>query len=150
MSSSAPAPVLGRIGSKAVSSPPPAESIVAIRQDLAKAQQERGEMQIRLDATSRELEALKARSKTDGKRINNLSAGVTQMTVRIRDRDEELKGKSKLLENVQDELVTLNLQLNMADEETMKLRRENQELIDRWMKRIGKEADDMNDESRFV
>ncbi len=89
------------------------------------------------------------KSKIDTKRITQLSGGVTQMTVRLRDRDEELRGKAKLVEDVQDEMVTLNLQLNMAEEQTEKLKKENQELIDRWMARMGKEADAMNDESMF-
>lgn len=71
------------------------------------------------------------------------------MTVRLRDRDEELRGKAKLVEEVQDEMVTLNLQLNMAEEKAEMLKKENQELVDRWMARMGKEADAMNDKSQF-
>jgi len=132
-----------------LSSPPPTESLLQIRQDLSNAQQERGDLQTKLSAVTKELEALKAKSKVDTKRITQLSAGVTQMTVRLRDRDEELRGKAKLVEDVQDEMVTLNLQLNMAEEKTDKLKKENQELVDRWMARMGKEADAMNDKSQF-
>lgn len=46
-------------------------------------------------------------------------------------------------------MATLNLQLNMADEKSNKLQRENKELVDRWMARMGQEADAMNDASRF-
>ncbi len=52
-------------------------------------------------------------------------------------------------QDVHDETVSLTLQLNMAEEQSQSLRRENQELVDRWMKRMGQEADAMNDESRF-
>lgn len=48
-----------------------------------------------------------------------------------------------------DETVSLTLQLNMAEEQSQRLRRENEELVDRWMKRMGQEADAMNDESKF-
>lgn len=54
-----------------------------------------------------------------------------------------------VMQNVQDELASLNLQLNMAEDRSSKLQRENQELIDRWMARMGKEADAMNEASRF-
>lgn len=104
---------------------------------------------MRLDIVTKELEALKAKSKIDTKRINQLSTGVTQMTVRLKDREEELRGKTKLVEEVQDEMVTLNLQLNIAEEQTEKLKEENKELVDRWMARKAKEADAMNDESKF-
>jgi len=53
------------------------------------------------------------------------------------------------VEDVQDEMVTLNLQLNIAEERTEKLKEENKELVDRWMARKAKEADAMNNESKF-
>ena len=37
----------------------------------------------------------------------------------------------------------------MAEEHSQKLRRENKELVDRWMARMGQEADAMNDGSKF-
>jgi chromosome segregation ATPase len=143
----APPQAAGKRGAK-VTSPPP-ESLSQIRQDLTRAQQDRAELQTRLDIVSKELEALKAKSKIDTKRISQLSAGVTQMTVRLKDREEELRGKTKLVEEVQDEMVTLNLQLNIAEEQREKLKEENKELVDRWMARKAKEADAMNDESKF-
>ena len=39
----------------------------------------------------------------------------------------------------------LSVQLNIAEEQTEKLKEENKELVDRWMARKGKEADAMND-----
>ena len=45
--------------------------------------------------------------------------------------------------------MTLNLQLNMADEKSNRLELENQGLIDRWMARMGEEADAMNKASNF-
>ena len=81
--------------------------------------------------------------------MTQLNANLSQLTTKLRDRDEELKGKAKLIENVQDEMVMLNLQLNMAEEQTEKLKAENKDLVDRWMARMGKEADRMNEANRF-
>ena len=53
------------------------------------------------------------------------------------------------LQSVQDELVSLNLQLNMSEEKSNRLQKENQELIDRWMARMGREAEAMNNASKF-
>ena len=120
-----------------------------MRQDLAKAQQERFDLQTRLESATRELATLKSKAKQDTKKMTQLTSNVNQLTMKLRDRDEELRGKAKLVENVQDENVTLNLQLNMAEEQQKKLKKENQELVDRWMARMGKEADRMNDEHKF-
>lgn len=120
-----------------------------IRQDLGKAQQERAELQTRLETATRELDLSKSKSKADARSLAQLTARVSQLTVKLRDREEELRGKAKLIENVQDENVTLNLQLNMAEEQSDKLRKENQELVDRWMARMGEEADKMNLQHKF-
>jgi chromosome segregation ATPase len=146
-----PPPIVSWRGISATASSPAAQSEVRaqLRTDLGKAQQERAELQIRLDHTTKELEKTKSRSKIDGRRITQLTYELNQLSIRVRDRDEESRGKAKLLDNVQDEVVTLNLQLNLADDEVRKLRAENQELVDRWMKRKGEEADRMNEVSRF-
>jgi hypothetical protein len=50
---------------------------------------------------------------------------------------------------MQDEVMSQDLQLNMADERAKKLQKDNQELVDRWMARMGQEADAMNEASKF-
>jgi uncharacterized protein YggE len=42
-------------------------------------------------------------------------------------------------------MITLNLQVNISEQTAKKLKEENKELIDRWMARMGREADKMND-----
>jgi chromosome segregation ATPase len=135
-----------------VSSPLPrsnSPSAVQVRLDLSRAQQERAELQAKLDSATKELVTSRSKSKQDTKRITVMTSNVNQLTLKLRDREEELREKAKLIENVQDENVTLNLQLNMADEQQKKLKKENQDLVDRWMARMGKEADRMNSENRF-
>jgi len=102
-----------------------------------------------LEAVQTELDVLKTSSKSDRKEITRLTKTSAQVQVRLQDRDEELRGKAKLLENVQDENATLNLELKQADEKAKRLKRENQELVDRWMKSKGEEAERMNSEGRF-
>lgn len=146
-----PPPIVGRRGPSATATSPssPSEPNAQLRLDLSTAQQERSELQAKLDRTTKDFEKLKSRSKTDIKRITQLTSELSQLSLRFRDRDEETRGKAKLLDNVQDEIVTLTLQLNLAEEEVKKLTKENQELVDRWMKRKGEEADKMNEDSRF-
>lgn len=135
-----------------VSSPPPrpdSPSLVQLRQDLGKSQMERADLQARWETATKELVVLRSKSKQEVRKVTSLTSNVNQLTLRLRDREDELREKAKLVENVQDENVTLNLQLNMADEQQKKLKKENQDLVDRWMARMGKEADRMNSEHRF-
>ncbi|KAJ5098478.1 hypothetical protein N7532_005479 [Penicillium argentinense] len=119
------------------------------RSDLAEAQRSRSELQGRLERITSEAEKLRKKSVQDGRRINTLENERVHLQLRLKDRDEELKGKAKLLEDFQDEMASLNLQLNMAEQRSTKLQRENQELVDRWMARMGREADAMNNASKF-
>lgn len=69
--------------------------------------------------------------------------------VRLRDRGEELRGKAKLVQDVHDEAVALELQVNVFEERIARLEGENRELIARWMARVGREADAINEASKF-
>ncbi|KAJ5690244.1 hypothetical protein N7462_004636 [Penicillium macrosclerotiorum] len=119
------------------------------RTDLSEAQKSRSELQDQLNRINTEAEKLRKKTSQDARRLDALASERTHLQLRLKDRDEELRGKAKLLEDFQDEMATLNLQLNMAEQKSNKLQRENQELVDRWMTRMGQEADAMNDASRF-
>ncbi|KAJ5218828.1 Autophagy-related protein 16 [Penicillium cinerascens] len=123
--------------------------LITTRADLSEAQRSRSELQGRLDRVNTEYEKLRKKNAQDSRRLNALDHERTNLQLRLKDRDEELRQKAKLLEDFQDEIATLNLQLNMADEKSSKLQRENKELVDRWMARMGQEADAMNDASKF-
>ncbi|KAL9006789.1 MAG: hypothetical protein Q9188_000476 [Gyalolechia gomerana] len=126
-----------------------ADTLVKTRTDLSEAQRSRGIMQARLQDATNDLQQLRLQSATDRKRLGELNTEKATLAIRIKDRDEELKGKAKLLENIHDETVSLTLQLNMAEDRAQKLKKENEELVERWMKRMGKEADAMNEASKF-
>ncbi|KAL2800417.1 autophagy-related protein 16 [Aspergillus keveii] len=129
--------------------PSPQDLLTSTRADLAEAQRSRTELQERLARATTDLERLRKRSNYDGRKITSMEGEITHLQLRLKDREEELRGKAKLLEDFQDELATLNLQLNMAEARTDRLQKENQELVDRWMARMGKEADAMNNASKF-
>lgn len=73
----------------------------------------------------------------------------TELERKVRDRDEELRGKSKMVEQAHDEMVAQGLQLNLAEERSAKLEKENKELVERWMKKMGDEAERVNRDSRW-
>ncbi|KAK2933954.1 hypothetical protein FoTM2_005198 [Fusarium oxysporum f. sp. vasinfectum] len=85
-------------------------------------------------------EALRSKGVTE----KRLRAGEEDLTTRLKDREYELREKRKLIEQVQDEMIALNLQMSMAEKERDKVKKENKELVDRWMKRMAQEADAMN------
>ncbi|KAI5457798.1 autophagy-related protein 16 [Mariannaea sp. PMI_226] len=132
---------------KKQSNEPPSSNdagVMQLKQDLAEALRSKGVTETRLRTAEDELVKLRTKTKTDSKHIRDLSTDRTVLTTRLKDRDYELREKRKLIEQVQDEMIALNLQMSMAEKERDKVKKENKELIDRWMKRMAQEADAMN------
>lgn len=69
-----------------------------VRRDLSDAQRSRVLMETRLHSVTEDLQTLKIQSSLDSKRIGELSKEKGALTTGMRDRDEELRGKAKLLE----------------------------------------------------
>ncbi|KAL9568675.1 hypothetical protein ACKAV7_007261 [Fusarium commune] len=121
--------------------------VAQLKQDLAEALRSKGVTEKRLRAGEEELMQLRAKHKADTKSIRDLTADRNSLTTRLKDREYELREKRKLIEQhqqVQDEMIALNLQMSMAEKERDKVKKENKELVDRWMKRMAQEADAMN------
>ncbi|QPG95607.1 atg16-like protein [Epichloe festucae Fl1] len=118
--------------------------VAQLRLDLAECLRSKGVSETRVRAAEEELKRLRTRSKDDSRSIKNLTTEKTMLTTRLKDREHELREKRKLLEQVQDEMITLNLQMSVAERERDKVKKENKELVERWMKRMAQEADAMN------
>lgn len=69
-----------------------------IRSDLAGALRSNGQLQSRIKVAEAELVKLRAKSKSDGKVIEDLSRERAILSQKVKDRDEELSGKAKLLD----------------------------------------------------
>lgn len=67
-------------------------------QDLGEAQRSRGVTELRLLQLADQTKKLFTQSRSNCKRIAELTSEKAQLAARMRDRDEELKAKTKLLE----------------------------------------------------
>lgn len=68
-----------------------------VRDDLLEAQKARGGLSKRLEAVNKELGELQLKSRDEGRRLSQLSSERALLTTKVKDRDEELRGKTKLL-----------------------------------------------------
>ena len=112
-------------------------------------QKARSALQAQVDELNTSLKALELQNRASTSQIAQLTRQKTDIERRLRDRDEELRGKTKLAEDAQDEMVAQGLQLHIAEEQARKLQEENAELVQRWMKRMGEEVERVNRESRW-
>ncbi|KAG5917033.1 autophagy protein 16, interacts with Atg12p-Atg5p [Claviceps capensis] len=119
-------------------------AIAQLRLDLAESLRSKGITEGRLRVAEEELSKLRTKTADDARSVKALSTERALLTTRLKDREHELREKRKLLEDVQDEMITLNLQMSMAEKERDKVKRENKELVERWMARMAQEAEAMN------
>ncbi|KAF2030407.1 autophagy protein 16 [Setomelanomma holmii] len=136
---------------KGKASPAPADvaspsSLAQIRSELASTQRTRSDLETKLNAITTELATLKATDAQQKRRIEQLEKVKANLERRGQDRVDELKGKGKFVTDIQDEMVALELELNMATQEKEKLKQENDELTRRWVKKMEEEARRMNDQ----
>ncbi|KAF6832690.1 autophagy protein 16 [Colletotrichum musicola] len=119
-------------------------NVTQLQLNLAEALRSNGTLQTRAKTAEDEVQTLRRKNKEDARQIKQLTAERTTLSTKLRDREHELREKAKLVENVQDEMITLNLQVAMAEKERDRVKKENKELVDRWMKRMAEEAEAMN------
>ncbi|KAF2733948.1 autophagy protein 16 [Polyplosphaeria fusca] len=118
-----------------------------LRSELASTQKIRADLESKLSAQTTELQALQTTDAEQKKRIIALEKVMEHLQRRLKDRGEELTGKGRLVEDVQDEMVALNLQLSMAEQERDKLKKENEDLTRRWVEYKEKEVQRQNEEN---
>ncbi|KAF2851586.1 autophagy protein 16 [Plenodomus tracheiphilus IPT5] len=116
-----------------------------LRSELASTQRTRGDLEAKVNALSTELSTFKVSHAQQKQHIEQLEKVRSTLERRGKDRADELKGKGRFVEEVQDEMVALNLQLNVAEQEKERLKKENDELTRRWMEKMDDEARKMND-----
>lgn len=127
--------------------PSPSTALNALRVDLSATQKARGVLQNEVSTLTASLATSQKALERNAAKNASLLRQKADLERKLRDRDEELRGKARLVENAQDEMVSLSLQVNMAEQRSDRLEKENRELIARWMKRMGEEAEKVNEGS---
>ncbi|TKA47017.1 hypothetical protein B0A55_13553, partial [Friedmanniomyces simplex] len=127
--------------------PHPTDLLTRLRADLTTTQRARSLLQTQVADLTATLSTHQLTAQTSASHLAHLSRQKLDTERRLRDRDEELRGKSRMLVQAQDEMVALGLQLSMAEQRAEGLGRENGELVRRWMERMGEEAERVNRDS---
>ncbi|KAF1345825.1 autophagy-related protein 16 [Delphinella strobiligena] len=152
-------PTTGRYGFRApgrVKSPATEPSATAspdvlarLREDLSSTQRSRVELQTQLNQRQAELATLNTQSKAAIRQTEVLSREKRDLERRLKDREEEVRQKQRLVETVHDEMAALSLELNMAEQKAGRIKAENDMLVRRWMDKMGEEAEKMNLDSQW-
>ncbi|GAB7354213.1 hypothetical protein MBLNU459_g4758t1 [Dothideomycetes sp. NU459] len=124
--------------------------LARLRVDLAATQRSRAELQGQLSRLQSDLNMAAASSKTASRRIEGLLREKRELEHKVSDRDAELRMKSRMVNDAQDQMIAMTLQLNINEEKMNKIYAENDMLVKRWMTKMGEEAEKMNTESRWA
>ncbi|KAK9465646.1 autophagy protein 16-domain-containing protein [Lipomyces arxii] len=100
-----------------------------------------------LEADTQTLKDYNARIVAEFKKLNLENK---KLDTRARLREDEHRARKQVLQDLQDEILTYQMQLNIAEDRVNKLERENAELINRWMERVTREAEKLNDANAFL
>lgn len=136
----------GWLSRQPVAATEPAEPSVAttqLRQQLAEAQKARA----LLEVEAAKIPGLQSSNASQNRQLITLEKEILSLKRRLGDKDEEVREKQKLVNRVQDEMLAMTLEVNMAEENASRLRKENKELVQRWMKEMGERADKQNKQS---
>jgi chromosome segregation ATPase len=123
--------------------------LASAREELARTQQSETSGRERVTQLTSELETTQKDVSTYTAHVEKLTRQVALLTRRLKDKDAEAREQRKLIERVQDEMVGLNLEKNMAEQKKEVAEKELEELEGRLMEWKRKEAEKMNDESRW-
>ncbi|KAK6438179.1 autophagy protein 16, interacts with Atg12p-Atg5p [Oleoguttula sp. CCFEE 5521] len=124
-------------------------TLTALRSDLASTQKARAALQSQLADLTTQLDNLSSQQRLSQQQLTILTKQKQDVDRKLRDRDEELRGKSKLVEQAHDEMAALGFQLSVAEVRSERLEKENKELVERWMRRMGEEAEKVNRDSKW-
>lgn len=113
--------------------------MIQLRTDLSQAQSARTLLAIQNADLSSRFDSITSNISNKQDQYNKLKAQYDGLSRRLQDRGTELDEKRKMLERVQDEMVGLEMQLNVAEQEKERLRGENADLV----KRLVKESDNI-------
>ena len=130
---------------------PESQDETQLTADLADARRSLASLQARVRTAEDEVLRLRAKSQRDGRAVSELTRQKNSLSVRIRDKEDELVQKGEHLRRVQDDILSLEIETTQAQrqkEEYKKkageLKRDNEDLVRRWMKRKEEEADSHN------
>ncbi|CAO0791091.1 unnamed protein product [Mucor circinelloides] len=97
-------------------------------------------------------EQLRTREEKDLKQteeIKQLSDSVKKLSSKCELQTQQLREKDVTIQILQDELTALQLEMVTTEDKINVLRKENAQLLERWINKMNEEADKMNEATRF-
>lgn len=95
------------------------------------------QLQLHIDNLQDKLSALTTENNKLRKQTGHLNEKVNNLSL-------EINEKNKAIETINDELLSCNIQMNVLTSTVNTVTQENEELVRRWMEKVGMDAEEMN------
>lgn len=83
-------------------------------------------------------------------RLQTVEQEAKESKTKVEKLEESVKVLTRSCQNLKDDILALQIQLNVSEDNNSKLKKENEELVERWMKRVEGEAEKLNDVNEFL
>ncbi|KAK9256200.1 autophagy-related protein 16 [Lipomyces tetrasporus] len=124
--------------------------LARLRSELESLYNHHNTSQSKIENLEAETEKLKHYNARIVAEFEKLQLEKKRLETRLKNRDEEYRERNKSVQILQDEILTYQIQLNVAEDNVNKLEKENRELVNRWMERVSREAEKLNDANAFL
>lgn len=100
-------------------------------------------LHLELESAEAKLTAMTKQNRLQNKENTSLKAKVDSL-------NWEISEKNRAIETVNDELLSCNIQNNVMNDRVKLLTQENESLVKRWMERVKKDAEQINDANELI
>lgn len=122
-------------------------ALIRLNQEL---QAENRKLILILNQTTINLEKAELTINLNKRTIANLEQSVDKLSQKVTNLNLEVREKNKSIEIINDELLSNQIQINVLNGDIQNLKQENETLIERWMDKVKKDAEKLNDANEFL
>ena len=152
-SATSPSPTPSLITSsknKEKSESPQSNDLVALIRLNQELQAKNRNLILTLNQTTINLEKAELTINLNKRTIANLEQSVDKLSQKVTNLNLEVREKNKSIEIINDELLSNQIQINVLNGDIQNLKQENETLIERWMDKVKKDAEKLNDANEFL
>ncbi|ORX90253.1 WD40 repeat-like protein [Basidiobolus meristosporus CBS 931.73] len=125
------------------------KQILDLKEERGELYKTQGQNAQRLLEANETMKRLEQKSKSDEQKIEKLTAEVEKLVVKVQHQVEVIREKDSTIQFIHDEMTALQLELTKTDEKMAEIKKENSELLDRWIKKKNEEVERMNEANLY-
>ncbi|KAK9717704.1 hypothetical protein K7432_006027 [Basidiobolus ranarum] len=125
------------------------KQILDLKDERGELYKTQGQNAQRLLEANEIMKKMEEKVKEDQLRIEKLTTEVEKLMTKAKHQVEVIREKDSTIQFIHDEMTALQLELTKTDEKMADIKKENAELLDRWIKKKNEEVERMNEANLY-